>query len=126
MGVQMDNLTVLRAEPLVGLLVGDKADMLPALADTVREAELPSPSPWFEHISPADGELGMKQPSAARRGLVEKLSGDLYLHFSAKCGAWGAFGYGVSMRGGLGRWYCAAHRPRGKFSSAQPVEGYAQ
>jgi len=27
-------------------------------------------------------------------------------------GAFGAFGYGVSLRAGrLGRWYCAEHRP---------------
>jgi hypothetical protein len=123
MGVHVDSLTVfetptcteLRVEPVVGLLVGDKADMLPALADTPREADLLSPSPWFERVIPAaDGELGLERPSAARRGRVEKLSSHMYLHFCSECGAWAAFGYGVNLRAGrLGRWYCAAHRPQG-------------
>jgi hypothetical protein len=60
------------------------------------------------------GELGLEQPSAARRGRVEKLSNGLYQHFCTKGGAWGAFGYAVNFRlGRLDRWYCAAHRPQG-------------
>jgi hypothetical protein len=123
MEVHMDNPTVvetprcteLGAEPVVRPLAEDKAEILPAVADIASEADPLSPSPRFERvIPPADGELGLEQPSAARRGRVEKLSNDLYLHFCAECGAWGAFGYGVNFRvGRLGRWYCAAQRPQG-------------
>ena len=103
------------AEQIVRLLADHKAEVLAALADTAHEAQLLAPSRWFERvIPPDDGELGLEQPSAARRGRVEKLSNDLYLHFCAECGAWGSFGYGVNMRAERpGRWYCAAHRPQG-------------
>jgi putative DNA primase/helicase len=63
-------------------------------------------------INPAD-EPDFSEPYPAHRGRVEEHDG-VFLHFCAECGAWGAFGYGVSLRTGkLGRWYCAAHRPRG-------------
>jgi hypothetical protein len=120
---RMDNPTVfetptcteLGPEPVVTPLAADKAEILPAVANIPREADPLSTSQGFERaIPPDDGELGLEQPSAARRGRVEKLSNDLYLHFCAECGAWGAFGYGVNIRlGRLGRWYCAAHRPQG-------------
>jgi hypothetical protein len=50
-------------------------------------------------------------PCLTRRGHTEERP-DGFLHFSVKCGRWGAFGYGVDLRKGrLGQWYCAAHRP---------------
>jgi hypothetical protein len=121
MEVRVDNPAMVEA-PTSAELVGElvvrplaegKAEMLPAVV--ARETELLSPSPWFERvIPPGDDEPGLEQPSAARRGRVDKLSNDLYLHFCAECGAWGAFGYGVNFRlGRLGRWYCAANRPQG-------------
>jgi hypothetical protein len=121
MEVHMDNpavietptCTELGAEPVAAPLAEDKAEILPAVANIPREADPLSTSPE-RAIPPDDGEVGLEQPSAARRGRVEKLSNDLYLHFCSKCGAWGAFGYGVNFRiGRLGRWYCAAHRPQG-------------
>jgi hypothetical protein len=52
------------------------------------------------------------QPCASRRGLVERRD-DLFLHFCAVCGRWGAFGYGppgfpVQT---AEQWYCGEHRP---------------
>ncbi len=130
MGVHMDSPTVfetptcteLCAEPLVGLLVEDKAEILAALANTT---QLLAPAPWFDRVIPqAESEPGLSIPCTSRRGRVQKLEEAIVLHFCAECGAWGTFGYGVNFRGGRqGRWYCAAHRPGGKFSSAQPVEG---
>jgi hypothetical protein len=105
-----------RAEPVVRLLAEYKAEVLAAIADTAREAALLAPSPWFERaIPPANGEPGLEQPCVARRARVEELSGGLFLHFCAECGAWGAFGYGFNSRTGRrGRWFCAAHRPQGR------------
>jgi hypothetical protein len=67
--------------------------------------------PLFKPTSPADGEPGLEQPCATRRGRVQELE-HAFLHFCVVCGRFGAFGYGVSLRTGKpGRWYCAAHRP---------------
>jgi hypothetical protein len=64
-------------------------------------------------------EPNFDEPCAERRGRVEERDG-LFLHFCCECGAWGAFGYDVSIRAGrLGRWYCAAHRPLPKANSEQ-------
>jgi hypothetical protein len=103
-----------RAESVVKLLAEHKAEIMAVLADTVHEAALLEPSPWFTRvIPPAQGEPGLEMPCASRRGHVQELLDGLFLHFCAECGAWGAFGYGVNMRAGqLGRWYCAAHRPQ--------------
>jgi hypothetical protein len=68
-------------------------------------------APLFKPASPADGEPGLEQPCAARRGRVQEME-RAFLHFCVVCGRFGAFGYGVSLRTGKpGRWYCAAHRP---------------
>ncbi len=98
------------AEPVVRLLAEHKVEVLAALADSAREAEL---SPRFARcIPPVEGEPGLETPCASRRGRVQKLEGAILLHFCVECGAWGAFGYGVNLRAGrLGRWYCGAHRP---------------
>jgi hypothetical protein len=88
-------------------------------AQEAAEAELLAPALWFERATPAaQGEPDYEQPCAARCGRVEQRDGVL-LHFCAECGAWGAYGYGVKLRGGqLGRWYCAAHRPRAGAGSS--------
>jgi hypothetical protein len=100
------------AEPVVKLLAMHKAEILAALAKASNDAELLAP-PWFGHvIPPVEGEPALALPCAARRGRVQELEG-VFLHFCAECGAYGAFGYGVSRRAGrLGRWYCANHRPQ--------------
>jgi hypothetical protein len=99
------------AELVVQLLAEHKAQVLAALANTAHETNLAGP-PWFDREIPAaDGEPGLEQPCAARRGRVQELD-RVFLHFCVECGAYGAFGYGVNLRvGRLGRWYCRAHRP---------------
>jgi hypothetical protein len=79
----------------------------------LESAELIAPLSWFECVGrPAEGEPGFELPCAARRGRVLDLDG-VFAHFCAECGRWGAYGYGVNLRAGrLGRWYCAAHRPK--------------
>jgi hypothetical protein len=65
-------------------------------------------------IAPVEHGSDFETPCDVRHGQVEERPDGLFLHFCEGCGAWGAFGYGVSLRTGkLGRWYCAAHRPRG-------------
>lgn len=99
------------AEPVVRILARHKAEVLAALADSAREAEL---SPQFARcLSPDEGQPSLDMPCASRRGRVEARPDGLILHFCAECGAWGAFGYGVNLCAGrLGRWCCAAHRPQ--------------
>jgi hypothetical protein len=71
---------------------------------------LVAPAPWFERsASPASGEPPFDKPCVPRRGRVER-QGRLFLHFCVECGAWGAFGYGVT-KDRPGRWYCREHRP---------------
>jgi hypothetical protein len=74
--------------------------------------EIVAPGAWYERVAaPTEGEPPFETPCAARRGRVEQRDG-LILHFCPACGAWGAYGYEVSIRTGrLGRWYCAVHRP---------------
>jgi hypothetical protein len=52
-------------------------------------------------------------PCAARRGRIVGQPGDgAFSHFCVECGAWGSYGFDVSLRAGkLGRWYCRDHRP---------------
>ena len=100
-----------RAEPVVKLLAEHKAEVLAVLGHTVHESAL-APVPWFDRIARvAEGEPGLEMPCAARRRRTQEVEG-AFLHFCVVCGAFGAFGYGVSLRAGrLGRWYCAKHRP---------------
>jgi hypothetical protein len=95
--------------PLVKLLAQHTAEVLAALAS--HEAEMLAPSPRFGRVIPqVEGEPTLELPCAARKGRIQELEG-AFLHFCAKCGAYGAFGYGVNLRSGrLGRWYCGAHR----------------
>lgn len=102
------------AEPVVKLIAEHKADVLAVLTSTTHDAELLAQAPWFKRVIPqADDEPGLEVPCVSRRGRVQELQEGLFLHFCARCGAWGAFGYGVNLRAGLlRRWYCAAHRPQ--------------
>jgi hypothetical protein len=101
---------VLRAGPkpvpvsVIRRVRGAKAELLALLTVT----------PGFARVVPlADGEPGMDEPCAARRGRVQMLGG-AFLHFCVKCGRFAAFGYGVRLREGRhGRWYCGEHRPGG-------------
>ena len=97
-------------------LADHKAEVLRALsAGASPTAHSDATPPSRESTVPVgNGEPGLRQPCAARRGRVEELPDGSFLHFCAECGAWGSFGYGVNMRAGRpGRWYCAAHRPQG-------------
>jgi hypothetical protein len=101
-----------RLEPVVKLLAEHKAEVLAVLSRTANSTELLVSSPRFGRvILSVEGEPALELPCAARRGRVQLLEG-LFLHFCCKCGAYGAFGHGVSLRSSrLGRWYCAEHRP---------------
>ena len=73
----------------------------------------PAGLPSVRVVPFADDEPGLEQPCATRRGQVKVLGGT-FLHFCTTCGAFGAFGYGVSLLAGRrGRWYCGTHRPQG-------------
>ncbi len=72
-------------------------------------------TPGFARVA-KQGEPGLDQPCATRRGRVRVLD-RVFLHFCEVCGRFGAFGYGVYLRAGqLGHWYCGEHRPRGRQS----------
>jgi hypothetical protein len=100
------------SEPVVKLLAEHRKEVLAALAYTDTGFEL-TPLQQFERVVPwSDREPSLELPCIARRGRVQELAGAI-LHFCVECGAYGAFGYGVRLRGGRpGRWYCAEHRPR--------------
>ena len=108
-----------RAEPVAKLLVEHKAEVLRVLAARGLPADCSNAKPRsLERVVPVgNGEPGLRQPCAARRGRIEELPDGSLLHFCTECGAWGASGYGVNMRAGRpGRWFCAAHRPQGAAS----------
>ena len=105
-----------QAEAVVKLLREHKAEVLRALAASASPAVRSDAKPPSREstVPVGNGEPGLRQPCAARRGRVEELPDGPLLHFCTECGAWGAFGYGVNMRAGRqGRWSCAAHRPQG-------------
>ena len=83
-----------------------KPEVMTALADTTVIA----PVQWFEGAAAAD-EPPYDKPSPARRGLTRR-PGGRFEHFCAVCGAWGSFGYGVSVKQ-TGRWFCFRHRELG-------------
>jgi hypothetical protein len=91
------------AEPVVKLLAEHKLEVLAALAAT----------PGFARVAPsAEGEPGLQEPCAARRGRMLHLD-RAFLHFCCRCGRFAPFGYGVRLRAGrLGQWYCGEHRPQ--------------
>ena len=49
------------------------------------------------------------RPFSARRGVIRRPEGR-FEHFCTVCGAWGAFGFGVTAER-PGRWFCFDHRP---------------
>jgi hypothetical protein len=70
----------------------------------------------FARLMDANGEPGLEQPCAARRGQLQELD-RTFLHFCVHCGRFAAFGYDVHLSAGrLGRWYCGEHRPEGRRS----------
>ena len=70
----------------------------------------------FARVMDANGEPGLEQPCATRRGRVQELD-HTFLHFCVHCGRFASFGYGVHLSAGrLGRWYCGEHRPEGRRS----------
>jgi hypothetical protein len=81
----------------------------PQVEATPSESALLAPGIWFEGFGPP-GEPLFDQPCVSRRGRVER-KGGVFLHFCVSCGAWGAFGYGVT-RDRPGRWYCREHGPK--------------
>jgi hypothetical protein len=115
-GIDGDDLVLEASAPppaaILDLLSRHKAEVLALLAATARGNKLLAPTLLSERgEQPAEGEPGLEQQWAARRGRIQELEG-AFLHFCVECGAFGAFGYGVSLRAGrLGRWYCAEHRP---------------
>jgi len=108
------------AEPLVKLLAKYKAEVLAALAPTTNEVGLLAPPQLFGRVTqPAEGEPGLEQPCAARRGRVQELEG-AFLHFCVECGRFAPYGYSARLRAGqLGRWYCREHRPPGALATAR-------
>ena len=76
---------------------------------TPSQPTLLAPGLWFDRFG-LPGEPAFDEPCVPRRGRVER-QGRLFLHFCVTCGAWGAFGYGVTTDC-PGRWYCREHRPK--------------
>jgi hypothetical protein len=73
------------------------------------EANLIAPLPWHQRaVSSAAREPPHDQPCPSRCGRIER-TGAIFLHFCVTCGAWGAYGYGVT-RDRPGLWYCGKHR----------------
>jgi hypothetical protein len=75
---------------------------------TMGSPEVISPVAWFAGEQAVD-EAPFDQPCPERRGRIIRRNG-LLLHFCFACGAWGAYGYGVTGTP-AGRWYCRDHRP---------------
>jgi hypothetical protein len=89
---------------------------LPATRGEVEEertaiacATVLSPPQWFAAASTSD-EPPYDKPCIARRGLIRRPEGR-FEHFCTVCGAWGAFGFGVTSHA-PGRWFCSRHRPQ--------------
>jgi len=56
------------------------------------------------------GGVRIVTPSAVEA--IDRYPDGPFEHY-CRCGAWGAFGYGVHLRSGkLGAWYCREHRPK--------------
>jgi hypothetical protein len=93
---------------VLSLVTWHKAEVLALLASC---AHLSVPIAADEtSTQSAAAALGSDQPCVAPVGRVHD---NPWTHLCAMCGRFGPFGYGVRVRDGqLGRWYCAAHRPR--------------
>jgi hypothetical protein len=70
-----------------------------------------APVQCFEPAA-ADDKPPYHEPCEARRGLIRERAG-CFEHFCITCGAWGAFGFGVTADK-PGRWFCLAHRRDGE------------
>jgi hypothetical protein len=68
-----------------------------------------APMQWLVDGAGAADEPPYEEPDSARRGVIRHPMGR-FEHFCAVCGAWGAFGYGVTTKE-PGVWYCLRHRP---------------
>ena len=77
-------------------------------------ATVMAPVQWFGADMTAD-EPPYDRPCLARRGVIRG-PGSRFEHFCAVCGAWGAFGLGVTAEE-PGRWYCLRHRATGSSRS---------
>jgi hypothetical protein len=81
-----------------------KPEVMAALAG----ATVIAPARWFiDGVVTAD-EPPYDEPCAARCGLIRH-PGGRFEHFCVVCGAWGSFGYGVSVER-AGCWFCFRHR----------------
>jgi hypothetical protein len=95
------------------LSVGNSVAVWDYWESAVGERQQLARTPISESVTDsAEGEPGLEQPCAARRGRVQEKDG-VFLHFCVECGRFGPYGYGVRLRAGqLGRWYCREHRPQ--------------
>ena len=63
------------------------------------------------------------KPEVFPPGFVGYSAKGLFVHY-CQCGAWGAFGFGVSVRTGkLGTWYCAEHNPERRTGNVREKDG---
>jgi hypothetical protein len=109
--VSPDNRTI----PSPQLPIGQTLATLATLAEVEgqnRNLQVIAPTPWFQGtVAPHRAQdPPYDQPCPYRRGHIER-SGAVFLHFCIVCGAWGAFGYGITEYHS-GRWYCSEHRPK--------------
>jgi hypothetical protein len=72
-------------------------------------AKVIAPLTWVAQTG-ADDEPPFDHPCIERCGRVVRRDA-LFLHFCVVCGAWGAYGFGVTGRF-PGRWFCRDHRPQ--------------
>jgi hypothetical protein len=109
----------IRALPLRLSPAGIKEIVRPVVLD-----ERPNPEPVGGAekrsmvVAPAQWHASADTPSADRRGLTRR-EGGRFDHYCLVCGAWGAFGYGVTARN-PGQWYCQTHRPKDPQRDAAP------
>jgi hypothetical protein len=109
-----------RANPQGGGALGGLGSLggIPLRADISTPADISAPADVIAPhslaghaaaVQPKD-EPAYDQSCLARRGRVQR-KGGAFLHFCVTCGAWGAFGYGVTGDQ-HGLWYCLPHRPQ--------------
>jgi hypothetical protein len=79
-------------------------------SSAAKAATVIAPAQWFA-ADPTAGEPPYDERWPARRGVIRYPQGR-FEHFCGVCGAWGAFGFGVTSAA-PGRWYCLQHRTSG-------------
>jgi hypothetical protein len=109
--VSLDKETISSPEQPIGKTLATLATLAEVEGQT-RNLQVIAPTPWFRNaMGPhRTQDPPYDQPSPYRRGHIER-RGALFLHFCIVCGAWGAFGYGIT-EDQPGRWYCSEHRPK--------------